>query len=106
MGNKEKISNPWPYFCAWRGSYILGSGLPPATYWRRWEERIMDHGRTHVKRGSSGSTKKWSRKKNTSLAAPDLVDEERKKKEKKESKVKLKTEQMEKTNSKNGRRKN
>jgi hypothetical protein len=40
------------------------------------------------------------------LAAPDLVDEERKKKEKKESKVKLKTEQMEKTNSKNGRRKN
>jgi hypothetical protein len=50
MGNGEKKSDPWPYFCAWRGSYILGSGnLPPATYWRRWEERIMDHGRTHVK---------------------------------------------------------
>jgi hypothetical protein len=52
-----------------------------------------------------GQRKSEAGKKNTSLATPDLVDEERKKKEK-ESKVKLKTEQMEKTDSKNGRRKN
>jgi hypothetical protein len=57
----------------------------------------MDHGRTHVKAWLFWVDEKVKQEKKTYAAAPDLVDEERKKKEKKESKVKLKTEQIEKT---------
>jgi hypothetical protein len=57
----------------------------------------MDHGRTHVKAWLFWVDEKVKQEKKTYAAAPDFVGEERKKKEKKESKVKLKTEQIEKT---------